>query len=370
MGTLGACTTADRPPTGIALVDTDTGPTGARVADSLRRDSGGYDWRFVTAQEASDGDYAAVITLPADLTTALGSLAGPAPRRAEVSVIADDADADRALVDGATTLLTKRIGATGVDAALAAVAQARTQLTGVQLTAQLLGVGVNTAADGAEQFSAGARQMIDFLDFAKSGASRLTSAIETLDAAVTGATTQAETLAVALDSTGITLAQVAQSSQTVGAGLDQILPLLRALPFAGDPAVADIIGTLEGLRALTGQAGAPLTELGALVGDTVDSDTDLGTLLRTVAQRLTGASTQLSEAAELAAGLPRLADEGGAQLIDAMSRLTGGVDQLQTIVTTLEAQTGKAMAALPLRSGAQQSAIALALTDPVEIVQE
>lgn len=364
-----ACTRTDPPPTGIALVDTDTGPTGARIAQSLTKDGGGYDWTVVEPGAASTADFAAVITLPADLTTAMGSLAGPQPQRAKLTVATHE-DADPHLVDGATAVLTKRIGATGVDAALTAVAQARTQLTGVQLTAQLLGAGVQVAAAGADQFNAGAEQMLGFLDFAKSGAAQLTSAIELLNSTVAGATAQAEQLAAALDSTGVTIAQVEQSAQAVGSGLDQILPLLRGLPFAGDPALADIISKLEGLRALAGQAGSQLTGIGTLVGGSVDPDTDLGTLLRTVVDRLTAASAQLTQGAELAAGLPQLAEQGGAQLIDAMGQLTGGVEQLQTIVTNLGTQTGKAMDALPVRSSAQQSAIASALTDPVEIVRE
>ncbi|WP_249355276.1 hypothetical protein [Nocardia farcinica] len=80
-----ACTRTDPPPTGIALVDTDTGPTGARIAQSLTKDGGGYDWTVVEPGAASTADYAAVITLPADLTTAMGSLAGPQPQRAKLT---------------------------------------------------------------------------------------------------------------------------------------------------------------------------------------------------------------------------------------------------------------------------------------------
>jgi putative membrane protein len=85
---------------------------------------------------------------------------------------------------------------------------------------------------------------------------------------------------------------------------------------------------------------------------------------------LTSASAQLNQGAKLAEGLPQLADQGGAQLISAMNQLTGGVTQLQTIVGNLSTQTDKAVAALPHRSSAQQSALALALTDPVEVVHE
>ncbi|WP_054816475.1 hypothetical protein [Nocardia arizonensis] len=372
-GALGACLTActadTAAPTGFALVNSDTGPTGARILAALEQDGGGYDWTMVAPGEADTDDYAAVITLPADLTTSMTTLAGPNPQRAKVSVAAHD-NADETLVNGATAEVTHRIGAAGVDAALAAVTQARAQLSGVQFTAQLLGAGVNAAAAGADQFSGGAQQLLDFLNFAKDGSAQLSSAIAVLNQTVDGAAAQANQLAAALDSTGVTIAQVQRTAGTVSSGLDQILPLLRALPFANDPALTDIITKLDGLRTVSSQAGSQLEGLDLLVGGAVDPETDLGTLLRTVVGRLQGASAQLNEGARLAEGLPRLAETGGAQLVDAIGQLTGGVGQLQTIVNNLNTQTGKAMDALPVRSGTQQSAIALALTDPVEVVRE
>ncbi|WP_330228312.1 hypothetical protein OHA40_19355 [Nocardia sp. NBC_00508] len=359
---------SDRGPRGIALVNADTGPTGARVVQALQ-EAGGYDWAAAAPGEASTDDYAAVITLPADLTESMGTLAGAQPKRAKVTVDAHhDADAD--LVNGAVTEVTRRIGAVGVDAALAAVAQARSQMSQVQFTAQLLNAGVDAAAAGANQFSSGADQLLGFLDFARQGSAQLTSAIALLNSTVDGAAAQANQLASALDSTGITIAQVERTANTVSGGLDQVLPLLRALPFASDPALADIIRKLEALRSVSSQAGAQLTGLGSLVGGAVDPDTDLGTLLRTVVDRLTSASAQLSEGAKLAEGLPQLAEQGGAQLVSAIGQLTGGVTQLQNIVDNLSTQTGQAVAALPQRSSTQQSALALALTDPVEIVRE
>ncbi|MFI2473548.1 hypothetical protein [Nocardia xishanensis] len=368
-GALTACSGPGSAPSKIALVNADTGPTGARIVQALEQDGAGYEWTMAKPGEADADDYAAVITLPADLTQSMGTLASSQPQRAVVTVAAHD-DADGDLVNGAVQAVTHRIGATGVDAALAAVAQARSQLTGVQFTAQLLSAGVNAAASGADQFSAGADQLLGFLEFAKEGSAQLTSAIAMLNDTVDGAAVQANQLAEALDSTGITIAQVQQTAGTVSAGLDQILPLLRALPFANDPALTDIIGKLDALRAVSGQAGSQLDGLDLLVGGAVDPNTDLGALLRTVVGRLQSASAQLNEGAKLAEGLPQLAEQGGAQLVDAIGQLTGGVTQLQQIVTNLGTQTGKAMEALPMRSTTQQSAIALALTDPVEIVRE
>ncbi|MFE7796428.1 hypothetical protein [Nocardia sp. NPDC057440] len=367
-GSITACSRSAAAPTGIAVVNADTGPTGARVVQALEQ-AGGYEWTAAEPGEADLDDYAAVITLPADLTAAMGTLAGDQPQRAKVTV-ATHKGADSQLVNGAVNEVTHRIGAAGVDAALSAVAQARTQLSSVQLTTQLLNAGVNAAATGADQFSSGADQLLGFLSFAKEGSAQLTSAIALLNSTVDGAAAQADQLASALDSTGITIAQVEQTANTVSGGLDQILPLLRALPFAGDPRLADVIGKLEALRDVSGQAGSQLTGLGSLVGGAVDPNTDLGTLLRTVVARLHSASAQLNEGAKLAEGLPQLAEQGGAQLTSAISQMTAGVTGLQQIVTNLGTQTDKAMAALPQRSTSQQSALALALTDPVEVVHE
>ncbi|MEV6216146.1 hypothetical protein [Nocardia sp. NPDC051833] len=367
-GGIAACAGTSDAPTGFALVNADTGPTGERVAKAVQ-DAGGYEWTVAKPGEIDAADYAAVITLPADLTASMATLATPEPKRAKVTVTAHDG-ADEKVVNGAVAAVTHRIGASGVDAALAAVAQARNQMTSVQFTAQLLNAGVNAAADGAAQFSGGAQEMLGFLDFAKQGAGELTSAIALLNQTVDGATKQANQLADALGATGVTIAGVERSATALSTGLDQILPLLRALPFATDPQLADIITKLEALRGISSQAGAQLTGLADLTGAAVDPNTDLGTLLRTVVTRLDSARTQLTQGAELAEGLPALAEQGGTQITSAIEQMTTGVGALQTIVGNLNTQTGKAIEALPTRSPTQNSALALALTDPVEVVHE
>ncbi|MFJ2665300.1 hypothetical protein ACIO14_13185 [Nocardia fluminea] len=363
-----ACSGKDAAPTAIALVNADSGPTGERVAKAVQ-DAGGYEWTVAKPGEIDAADYAAVITLPADLTASMATLATPEPKRAKVTVTTHDG-ADAFTVNGAVDVVAHRIGASGVDAALAAVSQARNQMTSVQFTAQLLSAGVNAAADGANQFSGGAEQMLGFLDYAKEGAGQLTSAIELLNQTVDGAAKQANQLADALGATGVTIAGVQSSAAAMGSGLDQILPLLKALPFASDPQLADIITKLEALRAVSTQAGTQLDGLSELTGAAVDPNTDLGTLLRTVVARLNSARDQLTQGAELAKGLPTLAEQGGAQLLSAVEQLTGGVGALQNIVGNLNTQTGKALEALPPRGQSQQSALALALTDPVEVIRE
>ncbi|MFE3542505.1 hypothetical protein ACFXK0_05980 [Nocardia sp. NPDC059177] len=367
-GGIAACAGQDSAPTGIALVNADTGPTGERVAKAVQ-DAGGYQWTVAKPGEVDPADYAAVITLPADLTASMATLATPDPQRAKVTVTTHDG-ADTGTVNGAVDVVTHRIGASGVDAALAAVSQARNQMTSVQFTAQLLAAGVDAAASGADQFSGGAQEMLGFLDYAKQGAGELTSAIALLNQTVDGAAKQATQLADALAATGVTIAGVQSTATAVGSGLEQILPLLRGLPFANDPQLAGIITKLEALQSVSSQAGTQLDGLSELTGAAVDPNTDLGTLLRTVVARLNSARDQLTQGAALAEGLPTLAEEGGAQLLSAVEQLTGGVGAMQNIVGNLNTQTGKALEALPSRGQAQQSALALALTDPVEVVRE
>ncbi|MCM6773051.1 hypothetical protein NDR87_04635 [Nocardia sp. CDC159] len=355
-------------PTAIALVNSDTGPTGAKVVEALRAD-GAHEWQAVRPEEADASRYAAVITLPADLSTSVGSLATPQPRRTQVTV-ATNRDADPNLVNDAVNQVTRRISAAGMDDTLAAVASARGSMQQAAFTTQLLGAGVRLAADASNQFGGGADQMLGFLNTAKSGAGQLTSGIGQLNDALAAATTQANGLAGTLDATGVTIGQINDTAHALTAGLDQVLPLLRALPFAGDPRLADAIAKLDALHGISSQAGAQLAGFAQLTGSSTDPATPVGTLLRDAAGRLSAAGAQLNQGAELARQVPQLADQGAAQLTAAMSALTGGVAQLQQIVANLNTQTGKALTALPAHSSTQQTVIATNLSNPVDIVRE
>ncbi|MGY2060918.1 hypothetical protein ACW9HQ_39130, partial [Nocardia gipuzkoensis] len=193
----------DAAPTAIALVNSDTGPTGAKVVKALRAD-GSHDWQAVKPGDADTSDYAAVITLPADLSTSVGSLATAQPHRAQLTV-ATNADADPNLVNDAVTKVTQRISAAGVDDTLAAVSSARGSVQQVAFTTQLLGAGVQMAADASNQFGGGADQMLGFLNTAKAGAGQLTAGIGQLNDTLGAATTQADSMAATLDATGVTI---------------------------------------------------------------------------------------------------------------------------------------------------------------------
>ncbi|WP_063018357.1 hypothetical protein [Nocardia nova] len=361
-----AATHGGAAPTDIAIVNADTGPAGARIVKALQAES---DTWTVAEPGARTADHAAVITLPADLSASLGTLATAQPHRAQLTVAADE-HADTAAVDDAVAAVTRRIAAAGVDQTLAAVANARGSMQQAAFTSQLLDAGVRTASDAAGQFTGGAQQMLGFLDSAKSGAATLTSQLGQVHDTLGQATNQAENMAGAFDATGLTIGQISSGAKAMSSGLDQVLPLLRALPFAADPQVTDIVGKLEALRSIAGQTDTQLAGVARLTGSSTDPNTGLGTILRDAANRLNSAAAQLDQGAALAGQIPQLADQATAQLQGALQAVTGGVTQMQQISTNLTDQTGKALTALPAHSTSQQSVLATNLSDPVEIVRQ
>ncbi|MFE4461710.1 YhgE/Pip domain-containing protein [Nocardia tengchongensis] len=353
-------------PTAVALINDDSGPLGARIAKGLQ-DSGIRHWDVV--DEASTADYAAVVTLPADLSADINSLVTDKPKKAQVTVTTHDR-ADPNLVNDAVTEVTKKVSAAGLDTLFSTMNTARLQVSQISGTSGLLSAGVQAAADGAQQFSGGADQLTGFLAQAKAGAGQLTSGIDALNATLSAATTQANQLATALDSTGVTMWQVSQAASTLSGGLNLVVPLLQALPFAGDPQLASVITQLQGLQNVANQADVQLSGFAKLTGTQVTPDTKVGQLLRDAAGRLNDASAQLNQGASLAQSIPAIADQAGAQLVTAMDALTGGVAQLQSVTKLLSNQTNQAMGSLPQLGAPQQTVIAAALTDPVDIVRK
>ncbi|WP_063015091.1 hypothetical protein [Nocardia kruczakiae] len=361
-----AATRGGAAPTDIAIVNADTGPAGARIVKALQSED---DTWTVAEPGARSTDHAAVITLPADLSSSLATLATARPHRAQL-IVATNEHADTAAVDDAVAAVTRRIAAAGVDQTLGAVANARGSMQQAAFTSQLLDAGVRTASDAAGQFTGGAQQMLGFLDSAKSGAATLTSQLGQVHSTLGQATNQAENMAGAFDATGLTIGQISAGANAMSTGLDQVLPLLRALPFAADPQLTDIIGKLEALRSIAGQADTQLAGVARLTGSSTDPNTGLGTILRDAANRLTAAAAQLDQGAALAGQIPQLADQASTQLQGALQAVTGGVTQMQQISTNLTDQTGKALTALPAHSTSQQSVLATNLSDPVEIVRQ
>ncbi len=363
----GVIATHDRgAPDDIAIVNSDTGPVGAAISRSLT-ESDSEKWTEA-GPGAQAADHAAVITLPADLSTSLTTFTSARPHRAQLTVVTNE-QADTALVDAAVTEVTRRISAAAVDNNLAAVAQARGSMQQAAFTSQLLDAGVRTASGAADQFGGEAQQMLDVLNSARTGAGALTARLGEVHTALGQAGTQADDLAGAFDATGVTLGDISSSAAAMSSGLDQVLPVLRALP-AADPRLTDVIGKLEALNTIASRTTSQLTGLTQLTGSSSGPDVGLGTVLHDAAHRLGTVRSELDRGAALAGRIPQLADEAAGQLQTALQTVGSGVTQMQLISTNLTDQTGTALAALPAHSSGGQSALATNLSDPVDVVRQ
>ena len=360
LGVLGGSATwylLDRRSTGepvVAIVNSDEGELGKRVVTGLE-ESGEF-----TFGESSSAT--ATVELPKDFSHAVASLATPQPTRAAVAITTSDND----LADRLTTAVTAQVQQVGIDAALDPTAAARTTFSQLTLSSQLLGAGIGAAKSGAQQFADGIPQLLGFLQTARDGSGQLASAIGELNRVVGGAATQADGLAEALTGTGLTVRSTTEGAAQLETGLTDVIALLRSLPPI--PQVSTAITRLEALQGAAHGVGDQLGGLSSTLGQSVDPDTDLGALLKSVVTQFSSASGQLSDGADqLAAGLATLSDQGGAQLTGVTDQLTAGVAQLEKVSTSVADLAKKGLAATPNRNDAQQAGVAATLSDPIAV---
>lgn len=348
----------EQPPV-VALVNNDDGDVGKQVAKSLHGD--GFTWEQADSEDSRADRFAVTVELPADLSTAVATLGSTQPQHTTITVRDQHTDPD--LVARVERAVSRAISAQGIETALTAITAARTQLGNAALGAQILTAGIGQAKTGADQFTGGVDQLIGYLDIAKDGSAQLAAAIEQLRGAVGGATAQADQVASALSSTSVTLGQVSGGATQLDDGLGAVIDLLRPLPLP-----VDALARLEQLRGVARQVATQSGGLTDLMGNALDQNTDLGTLLTDVVAQMRSATGQLADGSnQLAAGIDQLATEGGSQLSGATSQLADGVTQLEQISKNLQEQVNKGIAAIPQRSAAEQASTATALADPVRI---
>lgn len=338
----------------VAIVNSDEGELGKRVVDALEA-SGEFTFGDTNAA-------AATVELPANFTTAVASLTTAQPTRAEVAIATSDTN----LADRLATAVTLQVRQVGIDAALDPTAAARKTFSQLSISSQLLSAGVGAAKSGAQQFADGVPQLLGFLQTARDGSGQLASAISELNRVVGGASTQADSLAETLTATGLTVRSTTEGAAQLETGLTDVIALLRALPPI--PQLTDAITRLEALQGAAHGVGDQLGGLSSTLGQSVDPDTDLGALLKSVVAQFSSASGQLSDGADqLATGLATLSDQGGAQLTGVTDQLTAGVAQLENVSTSVADLAKKGLAATPNRNDAQQASVAATLSDPIAV---
>lgn len=283
----------------VALVVADEGvqhgdtvrSVGDEVAKNLVED-GSFDWRRVSAKEASDGVesglYEFSVTLPKDFTQALESSRSDSPHQADVVLTTNDANSYLASTIGEQAV--KRIQ----QQIVRSVNQesARTMLDGIAE----IRVSLVDATDGAAQLLAGTQQ-------ASTGAGQLSEGLGQLRDGTAGLPAQSE--------------QLAGGAAQVAAGNAQIAQIGNEVAGASQQAVDRLDGDRDAIIAQLEAAGVDPATVAA-VRDRLDA---AGPVLRDANARVQGASAQLNA---LASGSQQVAD-GSRLLADSAPQLAAGI---------------------------------------------
>lgn len=337
----------------VALVQQDRGArdadgksvnAGRELGDKLTK-ANTLDWQPTDAADARQGleagRYYAVLTIPANFSSAVLSVSGEKPTSAPLKVEYDDANGYTArtiltsVMGQVRTATSETLGASMVEKVLVGYGDVHAGLVKATDGAQDLADGADKAdtgagrlADGSARLATGADQLARGLTSADSGASRLAEGAES-------ASTGARRLADGADqlSTGITtLAQgipqavtgahaLADGATTVSTGATALSSGASRLA-AGLPAAQDAAGQLAAGAAKVAQGGTASAAGAATLADKAATlATGAGALAAKLDAAPTAATRLARGAAEVADGSTRVASgaESTAQGADALS---------------------------------------------------
>lgn len=333
----------DQVPAAIVVDDAGTVVDGERVdygqdaADELLED-GTFGWQVVSAAEAASGveegrfDFA--LTFPSTFSADLASASGDTPVQAQLVLTTDDRNsylsttlAKQAAATVRTTIA-QQVGETASQSLLGAISDIRDGLVDADEGAGSLREGADALRDGLATLSDSAAALPDNATALSEGAAAVAAGAGTL-------TTSVGTLAT---STG-------QASQLAAALQSQ---LAAALPTSGLDATtqATILTELGQLGQLT--AGVD----GAVRGQLTTGATQLSSGASQVAD---GAATLATAAPELTSAIASAAD-GSRELADGAAELDDGL--------------AGAVEDVPAQSEDDQSRVAAAIADPVDVDQQ
>lgn len=203
---------------------------GQDVVDELVKDND-IGWVQVDLASAkagvNAGKYYFSVTIPADFTARINSLAGDSPKAAQIDVSYDDTNSFLASTLGKTAMLEmqrairEKTSSEAVDTLLVGVGDARD--------------GFNTAADGAFTLADGLTEAADGSDTLNVGAAQLADGAAQLAAGTTDLTTGAVTLKDKLGAYVDGVSTAASGAQQLSDGAAELTALTDGLTQAADP---------------------------------------------------------------------------------------------------------------------------------------
>ena len=354
----------------VAIVNTDAGATvdgkPVRASDTLIEKleaNEAFDWKVVDADAAADGDWFATVTVPEDFSEAVSSVWGAKPRQATLDL--DVAGSDTGASEELSGVVSSQIGADGITDLLADMSSSRTRFQQAGMTAGFLAAGTAAADDAAQQLTEGADTLLPYLEKARSGSVQLLGVADQVAGVVDQTSGTADDLADRLSALGLTLGEANDSATRMRTGIDEAIRVLDATPVA-----SDVVPSLRQVSADLDLFSAQLGSVPGLLGGGVGPDTDLGELVRVAMGQLTDASNQLSSGArQLNDGIVPIADQAPEMLEGATSQIVDGFAKLKTLSGQLSTDLNNGVAAMPVRTAAQQNQLATVLAEPVAVTR-
>lgn len=354
----------------VAIVNTDAGATvdgkPVRASDTLidkLEANEAFDWQVVDADAAAGGDWFATVTVPEDFSEAVSSVWGAKPRQATLDL--DVAGSDTGASEELSGVVSSQIGADGITDLLADMSSSRSRFQQAGMTAGFLAAGTAAADDAAQQLTEGADTLLPYLETARSGSVQLLGVADHVAGVVDQTSGTANDLADRLSALGLTLGEANDSATRMRTRIDEAIRVLDATPVA-----SDVVPSLRQVSADLGLFSSQLGSVPGLLGGGVGPDTDLGELVRVAMGQLTDASNQLSSGAQqLNDGIVPIADQAPEMLEGATSQIVDGFAKLKMLSGQLSTDLNNGVAAMPVRTAAQQNQLATVLAEPVAVTR-
>lgn len=320
---------------------------GEDVADNLI-EGNAFDWQRMTAAEGAqalhDGSVDFMVTIPADFSEALTSVASDDPHQARIELDTNDAN----------NYLASSMGTQAVEKIRSSVAEM-------------------VGSEAAERLLTGLSDVRDNLITATDGASQLADGATT---AATGSSTLADGTAQLADGT----AQLATGATTLAAGAQQVSDGNRKLADIADragsavqqaadtlPQVRTDITTLLADQGLTQEEiDDVLAKLDPLGTKLQEGNTKVQTAVGQVDQLADGAASVASGASTLATGAGTVAT-GAAAANDGAAQLRDGLVTLRDGIGTLRDGLSDGVAKIPASTAELRTLQADTIADPVKV---
>ncbi|MER7560611.1 YhgE/Pip family protein [Nocardioides sp. NPDC126508] len=376
----------DKPVTTGSGKDKQTVYAGRALAADLVSSSGSgssgptLGWELTDEEDAragyADGKYAAVITIPEDLSKTLTGVQGTDPRAGTVSVEASDASSEvtaeiaRQVARQSASTLGRTVTTTYLDGVRDETGKLKTSLSDAADGAGRLADGSAAADSGAGKVADGARELSSGASGAADGASQVAGGLDSLAGGTARLEDGADSLAGGAGKASKGASSLATGAEELSGGLDRLERSTADLPSQTSSLASGASQVSKGVDGYTQLAkgwaqacasdpllAASKPQLCGATAQAVGSGGAQADQLAAGAEQVASGASALSQAApELAGGISSAADggrkvsSGASQLASANARVAAGARELSTGVG--EANDG----ATALSSGASRLA--------------